>query len=163
MTPRNGDIPRMSRCIYCTKELIPRDVSIDPLNPSLEHIIPYSLGGSDSLATRDACVRCNGTLGDSVDADFINQPYIVTLRQTHSLRGHGGTVPSLELPATSTIGNEAATMIRPHDAPATFKHKPIVIRQEESFGEQVLVVGDHAQVTGIVSGIAAKAKKRGER
>lgn len=153
----------MNRCIYCTKPLIPREAKDDRLNPSLEHIIPYSLGGSDGFATRDACVGCNGTLGDTVDADCINQPYIVIHRQTHAIKGYSGSVPPLELPARSTAGNEPATMILPHQTPATFKHKPVVIRQDETSSERILVAGDEAQVTGIVSGIVAKAKKRGER
>ncbi|WP_137786724.1 HNH endonuclease [Sphingomonas sp. 3P27F8] len=162
ISARCRDICRMQRCIYCTKTLIPRETGQAALNPSLEHAIPYSLGGSDGLATHDACVGCNNSLGDSVDAECINQPYIVILRQTHSIRGHGRTVPDLTLPATSTIGNEPATMVRPHNEPATFRHKPIVLRQHETYGEQVLVVGDHGQVTGIVEGIAAKSKRRGE-
>ncbi|MDR6790631.1 hypothetical protein J2Y58_004014 [Sphingomonas sp. BE138] len=37
------------------KELIPREEAIGPVNPSIEHVIPYALGGSDDLATRDCC------------------------------------------------------------------------------------------------------------
>ncbi|MDH7640254.1 HNH endonuclease [Sphingomonas oryzagri] len=153
----------MSRCIYCLKDIVPRDVAVGLLNPSLEHIIPYSLGGSDDFATPDAHVGCNSSLGETVDSDCINQPYIVILRQKFGIPGRSGNVPDLVLSAVSANGNEPATMTIPHGKAATFKHEPIVIRQQETFGEQVLVVGNDGQVTKIVSGMAAKAKKRGGR
>lgn len=153
----------MTRCIYCLKDIVPRDVAIGLLNPSLEHIIPYSLGGSDGFATNDAHVGCNGVLGETIDSDCINQPYIVILRQRFGISGRNGSVPDLVLPAISSNGNEPATMTIPHGQGASFKHEPIVIRQAETFGEQVLVVGNDGQVTKIVSGMAAKAKKRGGR
>lgn len=153
----------MSRCIYCLKETIPREEAESPLNPSMEHIIPYSLGGSDGFATRDAHVKCNSSLGDTTDAACINQPYVVILRQHHGIRGRKGNVPDLVLPAISSTGNKPAKMTIPHGKKAVFKHEPTVLRQPENFGEQILVVGDDADVTKIVSGIAAKAQKRGNR
>lgn len=153
----------MDRCIYCMKGLIPREKVIGPLNPSFEHVIPYALGGSDELATKDCCVGCNGTLGRTVDSACINQPLILMTRHRFGIEGQSGTIPDLVLPAHSVDGNEPATMTMPHGQPATFKHKPIVLRQGEAYGEQILVVGSDGDVVEIVSGIAAKAKKRGNR
>lgn len=153
----------MERCIYCLKSLVPREEATVPLNSSLEHIIPYALGGSDGLATRDACVGCNGNLGRTVDSACINQPLIVMTRHQFGLKGQSGTIPDLVLPAHSTDGNEPATMTMPHGQPVTFKHKPIVLRQEESFGEQIMVVGNDGDVVKIVSGIADKARRQGYR
>lgn len=153
----------MERCIYCQKTLVARAEAIEHLNPSLEHIIPYALGGSDDLATRDACVGCNGNLGRTVDSACINQPLIVMIRHRFGIKGQSGTIPDLVLPAHSTDGNEPATMTMQHGQPATFKHKPIILRQEESYGEQILVAGNDDDVVKIVSGIANKARKSGNR
>jgi hypothetical protein len=143
------------------KDLVPREKVIGPLNPSFEHVIPYALGGSDGLATHDCCVSCNGTLGRTVDSACINQPLILMTRHRFGIEGQSGTIPDLVLPAHSVEGNEPATLTMPHGQPASFKHKPIVLRQDEAYGEQILVVGSDGDVVQIVSGIAAKAEKRG--
>lgn len=85
------------------------------------------------------------------------------IRHRFGIEGQSGTIPDLVLPAHSTDGNEPATMIMPHGRPATFKHKPIVLRQQESYGEQILVVGSDGDVVKILSGIADKARKSGNR
>ncbi|AFZ43836.1 hypothetical protein PCC7418_1656 [Halothece sp. PCC 7418] len=56
----------MKECIYCRKTKNKSDFS-------LEHIIPYSLGGSqlpDNLKSYDVCQRCNNILGLFVDGAF---------------------------------------------------------------------------------------------
>jgi hypothetical protein len=53
-------------CIYCRRML-------DPLEFSLEHVIPQFLGGAyapQTLKTRDVCRKCNSNLGLFVDAGF---------------------------------------------------------------------------------------------
>jgi hypothetical protein len=45
----------------------------DGTQPTKEHMIQYALGGSNSLVTPDVCKDCNSKLGETVDADFINQ------------------------------------------------------------------------------------------
>ncbi|RUN76502.1 hypothetical protein EJC47_11060 [Sphingomonas sp. TF3] len=153
----------MARCVYCLHTLVPKDERESPLNPSLEHFIPWSLGGSNGFATMDACTECNSTLGDTVDAATINQPLLAMIRQQFGITGYSGNVPDVVMPMRSMDTNEPGRMTIPPVGEVEYHHKPVVVRQPHALGEELLVVGSEDDVRKIVQGIADKEAKRGRR
>lgn len=148
--------------MYCQEPLVPKGPTPHPKNPSLEHIVPWALGGSDGCATNDSCTVCNSDLGSTVDAACINEPMVAMLRQQLGIASYSGVVPDVVLEVRSTDGNEPARMIIPPAGEVIFKHEPVVIRQNESVGERVLVVGTESDVNRIVGGMVNKAAKSGK-
>ncbi len=153
----------MARCVYCLQTLVPKEERESPLNPSLEHFIPWSLGGSNDFATMDVCTECNSTLGDSVDAATINQPLLAMMRQSFGITGYSGKVPDVVLPMRSMDTNEPGRMTIPPTGDVDYQHNPVVLRQPHALGEELLVAGSEEDVLRILQGIAGKEAKRGGR
>ncbi|MBZ4414809.1 HNH endonuclease [Myxococcus sp. XM-1-1-1] len=153
----------MSRCIYCLDPLVPKKAGESPKNPSLEHVVPWSLGGSNACATEEACCECNGKLGETVDSNCINQSIVSTYRHEFGIVGHGGTIPDIVLNVRSLDTNEPGLITIPYNGDISIEHKPVVIRQPKRNSEQILVAGSRKQVRNIMEGIEAKARKRGDR
>lgn len=55
-----------------------------------EHIIPYSLGGSNQLVTRDVSKKGNNDAGSSVDALLINSWFVAQERWRLKLKSQNG-------------------------------------------------------------------------
>ncbi len=153
----------MARCVYCLQTLVPKEERESPLNPSVEHFIPWSLGGSNGFATMDACTECNSTLGDSVDAATINQPLLAMIRQQFGITGYSGNVPDVVMPMRSMDTNEPGRMTIPPAGEIEYHHNPVVVRQPHALGEELFVAGSEEDVRKIVQGIAGKEAKRGRR
>jgi hypothetical protein len=153
----------MARCIYCLQTLVPKEDRESPRNPSFEHFIPWSLGGSNGFATMDACTECNSTLGNSVDAATINQPLLAMKRQQFGITGYSGNVPDVVMPIRSMDTNEPGRMTIPSTGDVEYHHNPVVIRQPHALGEELIVAGNEEDVHKIVQGIAGKEAKRGRR
>lgn len=153
----------MARCVYCLQALVPKEERESPLNPSLEHFIPWSLGGSNSFATMDACTECNSTLGDSVDAATINQTLLAMIRQRFGITGYSGNVPDVVMPMRSMDTNEPGRMTIPPTGDVKYHHNPVAVRQPHALGEELFVAGSEEDVRKIVKGIAGKEAKRGRR
>ena len=153
----------MARCVYCLQTLVPKEERESPLNPSLEHFFPWSLGGSNGFATMDACTECNSTLGDSVDAATINQPLLAMMRQRFGITGYSGKVPDVVLPMRSMDTNEHGRMTIPPIGDVANQHNPVVVRQPHVLGEELFVAGSEDDVRRIVKGVAGKEAKRGRR
>lgn len=153
----------MSRCIYCLDPLVPKAAGDGPKNPSLEHVVPWALGGSNGCATDEVCRECNSTLGDSVDAACINQSIVMMTRHQFGIAGQSGTLPDLVMPTRSMETNEPGRMIFPPQEAVTVKHEPVVIREPMTDAEKVFVAGSRDDVGRILRGMANKAKARGQR
>jgi HNH endonuclease len=150
----------MNRCIYCLNDLIAG--AEDGRQPSLEHIVQYAIGGSDGLATREVCNRCNSTLGDTVDSRFIHCHLIGFARLQHGLEGHGGTVPDVSLKATPTTGVRPAEIRFKRNAVVEFRHRPEVSKTAMGKdAERIDIGGLPEDARRIVEGLLAKAKKTG--
>lgn len=101
----------MTICIYCKDTLVPKGDTPDPKNPSLEHIVPWVLGGSNGCATSEVCTDCNSVLGRTVDSNCINHTLVAMLRQQFGISSYSGNVPDVVLDVRSTNGNEPARMV----------------------------------------------------
>ena len=69
------------KCIFCLEEK----------EPSVEHIIPESIGGC--LRMSKVCSECNSELSRLVDNPFANSPFIKLYRYMHSIGGKRGKIP----------------------------------------------------------------------
>lgn len=150
----------MMQCIYCRNNLVAG--ATDGTQPSLEHIVQYAIGGSDGLATRDVCNRCNSNLGDTIDARFIHNPLIGMARLQHDLEGHGGRVSDVTLNASTTKSGRAAEVRLTRDGGVEFRHRPQVDREKRADGSEAIRVGGARDAARkIAQGLLAKADKSG--
>jgi hypothetical protein len=83
-----------ARCIYSGKELDPAD---ENLKPSLEHIIPLSLGGSNQFTTRDVSSAANSAAGNMIDDEAAGSLPFLMLRHRYRLPGNRKVIPSLKM------------------------------------------------------------------
>lgn len=150
----------LTPCIYCKNDL--REDASEDVRPSLEHIIQYSIGGSNAFSTRDVCRKCNSALGETVDADFLSVPLIGFARLTHDIEGYGGTVPDVTMRSRSVDTSEPAKVSFKRDAKVDVRHEPVVVRQPHpDGGEEFLVAGSPEQAREIAAGLFKKAAKSG--
>ena len=63
--------------------------------PSLEHIIPLSLGGLDAFSVNDVSRAANNEAGNKIDDRLSSNLLLLMLRQRYKLEGHRGGVPDL--------------------------------------------------------------------
>ncbi|WKW52048.1 HNH endonuclease [Rhodomicrobium lacus] len=149
----------MSKCIFCQRELVAG--ATDGSQPTKEHVIQFALGGSNGLVTNDVCKDCNSTLGETVDAEFINQEFMGFLRLTHNLPGYSGTVPDVVLSARSLDTNEPGKVSFRSDATVDVSHEPVIIRQNKSADyEEILIAAMPDRARQMAQGIIDKAKKQ---
>lgn len=59
----------MERCLYTYVELN-ENVPPNDWTASLEHIVPYALGGCDSFSIRYCSKKANNDFGRDIDAPF---------------------------------------------------------------------------------------------
>jgi len=131
---------------------------------SIEHVIPYALGGSDDL-TIVTCDRSNNTLGSEVDAPFIDFFPVRCKRFFLGLASAKGNEPTLDLGGTGWIGGEEVPVSRlisaDHDELKIAK--PRIVKAPNPDGsERWDVSGDPALVRGIVEGKLRKQMKLGK-
>lgn len=149
----------MAQCIFCQRTLMPG--ATDGTQPTKEHVIQYAIGGSNGLVTHDVCKDCNSNLGDSVDADFINQEFIGILRLMHGVAGYSGTVPNVVLEARSLDTNEPGQVSLGSNATIDVSHEPVMIRESKSAGyEEILVAAMPDRARQMAEGLIEKAKKQ---
>ncbi len=128
---------------------------------TLEHIVPYSLGGTGEFGTRDVSSKANNDIGSFVDARLINHPFITIERWRLQLKGHSGTVPGIEMSGTIDIDGrrvKADYVINP-DGTVHLETYPIVEQQGETLSFRVAC--DPAKLPTILENIAKKPVKNG--
>jgi hypothetical protein len=131
---------------------------------SVEHIIPYGLGGSDDL-TIITCDRSNNTLGSDVDAPFMDFFPVRSKRFFLGLKSTKGNEPTLDLGGTGWIdGNEAPiSYLISSDSKELKIAEPKIVKTRKSEGsEHWQVSGDPAKVREIIEGKLRKQMKLGK-
>ena len=74
-------------CIYPPSVTLNRDVPPNDGSSTIEHIIPWAIGGSNSCTVDDASKEANNDLGSSVDAPFSNLLPIAIKRHLIGIEG----------------------------------------------------------------------------
>jgi hypothetical protein len=70
---------------------------------SLEHIVPYSIGGTGDFGTRDVSVLGNREVGSIVDSLLVNHPFLTVDRWRLQIKSQAGIIPGIEFPGTIDI------------------------------------------------------------
>lgn len=131
---------------------------------SIEHVIPYGLGGSDEL-TIVSCNRSNNNLGSDVDAPFMDFFPVRSERFFLGLDSTKGNEPTLDLGGTGWIdGKEVriSYLISPDSKQLKIGEPRVVKTPRPDGSEQWQVSGDPAQVREIIEGKLRKQMKLGK-
>ncbi|NKC11718.1 MAG: hypothetical protein GKR94_05795 [Gammaproteobacteria bacterium] len=78
----------MSRCLYTYADL-------GQGKSTVEHIVPYALGGSDAFVIRYCSKQANNDFGRDIDAPFMALPLVGFSRYSLGLKGRSGQVPDI--------------------------------------------------------------------
>jgi HNH endonuclease len=144
-------------CPYCNAT---HDATV---TTSLEHVIPYALGGSDEL-TITTCEEKNNELGSEVDAPFIDFFPVRSKRFFLGLRSTGGKEPTLELGGKGLIGGKEVPVSYSitKDTKELKIAKPEIKKTPTTSGEHWQISGDPAQVREILKGKLRKQIEKGK-
>lgn len=91
-------------CIYSGQE-------VPDGQKSLEHIVPYSLGGPGTFGTWDVSKKANSDVGGTVDTRLINHPFITFHRWRLGLKSQSGTVPGIEFSGTVEVDGRTLDVV----------------------------------------------------
>ena len=83
-----------SRCLY-TYARLNFNKPPDDLSATLEHIVPYALGGSDGFSIPYCAKKANNDFGRDIDAPFFALPILNFKRHALGLKSYAGTVPEM--------------------------------------------------------------------
>lgn len=143
------------RCIFCLEEK----------PPSLEHIIPLSLGGS--VVTDRVCKECNSFLGSNIDAPLIEFLPIMNRRAELRLAGNSGRVPApleMLLGRNQELVGETVQRVRAVSDPVTgmIQHRLIHSSKEVELpdGTTALQISVDASDRDQIPLIIQRARKR---
>lgn len=100
----------MNKCIY-TYAPLNSNTPQDDLTETLEHIVPYALGGSNSFSLKNCSKKENNELGKRVDAPFLALLIVGMLRHKYGIQSYSKTVPDIRLPATCVELNKPCSVI----------------------------------------------------
>jgi HNH endonuclease len=131
---------------------------------SVEHVVPYALGGSDDLAIT-TCARSNNTLGSEVDAPFLDFFPVRSARFLLGLASTKGNGPTLDLSGTWWMdGKEVRVSHTISPGRNEFKiADPTITKTPTPDGsERWQIHGDPATVRSIVEGKLRKQTKLGK-
>ena len=132
---------------------------------SVEHVIPYGLGGSDDL-TISTCDRSNNALGSDVDAPFMDFFPVRSQRFFLGLKSAKGNEPTLDLGGRGRIEGEEVPIsyLISADSKELKIAEPKIVKTPTPDGsERWQVSGDPAKVREIIEGKLRKHMKLGKR
>lgn len=96
----------MEKCLYYLCHLN-EDAPPNDRTSCLEHIVPYSIGGSGEFGIRYCSTKANSDFGTKVDGPFIALPLVGMKRHELKLKGYGGTIPDIRAPGRcQSLGTE---------------------------------------------------------
>jgi HNH endonuclease len=146
-------------CPYCG---VTHDEEL--VDSSIEHVIPYGLGGSDEL-TITTCDRSNNVLGSNVDAPFMDFFPVRSKRFFLGLESTKGNEPTLDLGGTGWIDGQEVPisyLISAESNEFKIAEPKIVKRPNADGSEHWRVSGDPAKVREIIEGKLRKQMRLGK-
>ncbi len=150
----------MSKCIYKKFDLNINS-SEDSNSRSVEHIIPWSIGGSNGLTTDDASKSANNELGSEVDAPFANTLPIAIMRNRLQIKSQNGNVPPIVWHGTSPDGFKGTMTISP-DGSVDVSIDAAVDRPNKGETGPTIISGPREKIEPILTGMLKGIKKRSE-
>ena len=131
---------------------------------SIEHVIPYGIGGSDDL-TIITCDLSNNTLGSNVDAPFMDFFPVRSKRFFLGLESAKGNKPTLDLGGAGWIDGKEVPIsyLISGDSKELKVEDPKIVRTPMPDGSELWQVsGDPAKVREIMEGKLRKQMKLGK-
>ena len=102
------------RCLYTYAPLNTNDPP-DDSSATVEHIIPYALGGSDQFSIIYCSKKANNDLGTTIDSPFLELPIVGFKRHMLGLKSYSGKVPALRFKGECVELNRACHVIFPYE------------------------------------------------
>lgn len=152
----------MNDVMYCPYCGIAHDD--EKVADSIEHVIPYGLGGSDDL-TIITCERPNNDLSSSVDGPFIDFFPVRIRRFSLGLKSTKRNEPTLDLGGTGWIDGKEVPIsyLISSDTKQLKIAKPTIVRTPNPDGsEQWQISGDPTSVREIIEGKLHKQTRLGK-
>lgn len=131
---------------------------------SVEHVIPYGLGGSDDL-TIPTCKQSNETLGSEVDAPFMNFCPVRCARFFLGLKSTNDNAPTMDLSGRGWIGGKEvaiSNLISAGESNLKIAVPKIMKTPSDDGREYWQVSGDPAKVREIIEGKLRKQVEIGK-
>lgn len=128
---------------------------------SLEHIIPFALGGTGQFGTKDVSAIANSRVGTIADAPLINHPLVTIERWRLKIPGQSGRIPGIEFRGTIDIEGSpvSARYLINHDGTVELTTLPDV--RSDWANRTFQVSCDPMDLQGILENIIDKGKKKG--
>lgn len=154
----------MARCIYVPERELNDDRPPNERTKSIEHIVPWALGGSNGCTTEDVSRKANNDLGTEIDAPFSNLLPIASWRHTLKLEGQSGTIPPIVFDAVATKNGTPAKITLHADGRVDFTPELHVQKVQIGSGaEKVAIGGQRVDVERVLKGMREKAERTGKK
>ena len=126
---------------------------------SKEHIIPFSIGGSDLFVTNDVSKKANNKLGSIVDKDFSNIFFINAERNIRGIKSQKKNIPDIEIIGTSQHFDKPVKLRISHEGGRELTVAPEV-NSDWSNGKFTVSCSPD-DLPGILNNLKRKANKKG--
>jgi hypothetical protein len=154
----------MARCIYVPERELNDDRPPNERTKSIEHVLPWALGGSNGCTVDDVSTKANNDLGTEIDAPFSNLLPIASWRHTLKLEGQSGTIPPIVFDAVATKNGTPAEIRFHADGQVEFRPKLHVQRDQIApRAEKIGVGGARLDVERVLKGMREKAERTGKK
>jgi len=154
----------MAHCIYVPERELNEDSPPNERTRSVEHIVPWALGGSNGCATNDVSTKANNDLGSEIDAPFSNLLPIAFHRHALKLEGQSGAIPPVVFDAVATKNGTPAEVTFHADGRVEFVPKLRVDRNPIVAGaEKLSLGGGRVDVERVLKGMREKAERTGKK
>lgn len=128
---------------------------------SKEHIIPYSIGGTDKLVTYDVARLPNNQMGHTADAGLVDSFFLSYERHQHKIASASGRIPDIEFKGHAVVDDRPVPVtfrISP-DGSSERRHAPQI---KANWEESVIHIRcDPTDLPRIAKDLAKKAQRRG--
>lgn len=141
-------------CIYSGKE---HDVS----ERSEEHIVPFSLGGSNQFTTLDVSRKYNNDAGSQIDAKLINNWFVAHERWRLKLKSQNGSIPPILFEGTVDINGKIVKATYSINPDNTLDLVTIPTVNCDWTSGKIQVNCDPKDLPEILSNVEKRAKKKG--
>jgi hypothetical protein len=150
----------MAKCIY-REVILNSNKPEDDDTASLEHIIPWALGGSNGFTISDVSKAANNDLGSEVDARLADTLPIAIMRHRLQLKSQNGNIMPIVWRGASPDGYGATFTIHPDGTVDVFLDT-VVDRPATGQSGPISVSGPRERIESILVGMLKGMKKRKE-
>jgi hypothetical protein len=154
----------MTHCIYVPERELNDDRPPNERTKSIEHVVPWAIGGSNGCTIDEVSTKANNDLGTEIDAPFSNLLPIASWRHTLKIEGQSGKTPPIEFDGVATKNGTPAKITFHADGRVDFTPRLQVQRDQIAPGaEKIGVGGERLDVERVLTGMRQKAERTGRK